>query len=179
MTQGKRRGLILFFVAALLFCIDFFTKGWIDTHMPQLGFSAPFYPYRGIGVFQNILGIDFSINHVSNLGGAWGIFSSHPKILLTFRIVIILSLAVYALFINKIRKRDAPFMLILVGAGANIIDFFRFGAVVDMFHFMLGSYSFPVFNVADMLIFFGVSTLLVQSLIEKRKRKSQNAPQHT
>ncbi|MCB1080337.1 MAG: signal peptidase II, partial [Chlamydiia bacterium] len=48
--------------------------------------------------------------------------------------------------------------------------------VIDMFHFVLWGYSFPVFNVADMMIFFGVATLLIQSLLEKVKTQGSYNP---
>lgn len=95
--------------------------------------------------------------------------SSIPYVLLGARIVIILALAIYTFFLNKVSQRSIPLLFILVGATSNILDFFTYGAVVDLFHFVLWGYSFPVFNVADTLIFFGVASLLVLSLFEKRK----------
>lgn len=169
MKQGKRRAWKFLFYAALLFLLDVVTKYWVETHLLKVDYAYPFYPYGGIGIFQNFLGIDFTINRISNAGGAWGIFSSYPIALLYLRIGIIFSLFIYTIFFNKERKKSIPLMLILLGASANVLDFFIYGSVVDMFHFMLGNYSFPVFNVADMMIFFGVSTLLIQSMMEKFK----------
>jgi len=91
------------------------------------------------------------------------------------RIGIILALAVYTFFINPLKKRTFPFLLIIIGALANIIDVFIYGAVVDMFHFVLWGYSYPVFNVADMLIFFGVAILIMQIISEKLKKDPINA----
>lgn len=162
-----RRVWILLFLAAVFFTIDVASKYWVDQHLMHIRYASPFYPFGGIAVFQDFLGIDFAINKASNTGGAWSLFSSYPKALLVVRIGIILSLATYAVFFNKERKRDLPYMLILTGAAANIADYFIYGSVVDMFHFILWGYSFPIFNVADMLIFFGVSTLIIQELIKK------------
>lgn len=163
----QRRVFRFIFLALLLFICDAFTKHLVLTKLPNMYYSSPFYPYGGVGVFQDFLGIDFCINRVGNRGGAWGLFATYPNILLIFRIGIILGGFVYAAFINKVRKRDLPFLLILTGASCNIFDCFLYGFVVDMFHFILWNYSFPVFNVADMMIFFGVSTLIIQSLMEK------------
>ena len=173
----KRRVWILTLVALCLFALDVFTKYSVQHRLIGMQYVSPFYPYGGIGVFEDFLGIDFCINLVSNKGGAWGIFSAYPMILLSVRIGIILMLAIYTLFVNKLRKRTVPFLIILVGATANIVDYFVYGAVVDMFHFVFWNYSYPVFNVADMLIFFGVATLLVQTLIEKIKRDPNHATQ--
>ncbi|WP_316359185.1 signal peptidase II [Candidatus Neptunichlamydia sp. REUL1] len=173
----KGRVWILTLLALCLFALDVSTKYWVQHHLIGMQHASPFYPYGGIGVFKDFLGIDFCINLVSNKGGAWGIFSSYPMILLSVRIGIILVLAIYTFFVNKLRRRTIPFLMILVGAAANIVDYFVYGAVVDMFHFVFWNYSYPVFNVADMLIFFGVATLLVQTLIEKVKRDPNHAAQ--
>jgi len=173
MRKGRVWGLVLF--SLLLFALDATTKYFTFAHFSGSGYGSFSYPYGGIGVFQDFLGIDFSINCVLNKGGAWGVFSSFPKVLLGVRIGIILALAVYTLFINPLKKRTFPFLLIIIGALANIIDVFIYGAVVDMFHFVFWGYSYPVFNVADMLIFFGVAILIMQIISEKLKKDPINA----
>lgn len=165
-----RKGRVWFFIvlSLSLFALDAFAKYWAQTHLMNLSYAAPFYPYGGIGIFQNVLGIDFSLNLAKNTGGAWGMFSSFPLALVCVRMGIIALLAGYTFFGNKEARRTLPFLLVLIGATANIIDYFAYGAVIDLFHFVLWGYSFPVFNVADMLIFFGVATLLIQSLIYRK-----------
>ncbi|MDN3509162.1 MAG: signal peptidase II [Candidatus Neptunochlamydia sp.] len=158
---------ILVFSAVVFFIIDAASKYWVEEHLIHIQYATPFYPFGGIGVFQNVLGIDFAINKASNTGGAWSLFSTLPKTLLVVRIAIILSLLSYAFFFNRDRKRDLPFMLIITGALANIVDTFVYGSVVDMFHFILWGYSFPIFNVADILIFFGVTIMIFQELLKK------------
>ncbi len=175
--MNKGRVWILLFLAAVFLLIDAASKYWVEQHLIPIHFSSPIYPFGGIGVFQDFLGIDFCINRASNTGGAWSLFSSYPKALLIARIGIILSLFIYTIFFNKERNRDLPFTLILAGAAANIADFFIYGAVVDMFHFILWGYSFPIFNVADMLIFFGVSIILVQELLKKYRSNAAQPSQ--
>ncbi len=143
----------------LLLAFDAALKGWIY-------FSLP--PYSHIGVFQNVLGIDFSIVRTFNTGAAWSVFSSHPHILLSVRILILVCLTLYALFFNKERWRALPFLLILTGAFGNILDFFLYGAVVDMFAFNLWGYNYPVFNIADSLVCIGVVYMVFRSLFTKR-----------
>lgn len=180
MDQGliKRRGITCFlFLGVFLFLIDALIKYVVFKKLSYASYPSLHYPYGGIGVFQNVLGIDFCLNCVTNRGGAWGVFASYPYILLALRLGIIVSLFVYATFVNKVKKRDFPFLLILTGASSNIFDCVIYGAVIDMFHFNLWSYSFPVFNLADMMIFFGVATLLIQTFMEKFKRCSHHETQ--
>lgn len=58
--------------------------------------------------------------------------------------------------------------LVLGGAIGNLIDRTRFGAVVDFLEVYIGSYPWPVFNVADSAISLGVA-LLALSMLLKRK----------
>jgi len=154
-------------------CVDFFVKIYTRHHIPLLeGFS---YPYQGIGVFEDFCGIDFSLNYAMNKGAAWGVFSDRGEYLLVARILIMGALAVY-LFAGKLLKlRKVALTVVLTGALGNVLDFFLYGHVVDMFHFVLWGYSFPVFNVADTLIFCGVITLLLEETFQKRISASKSA----
>ncbi len=151
-----------------LFALDAGTKMWIN-HLfaDRIALGGPTYPYGGIGVFQRVLGIDFCLHRVTNRGGAWGVFASHPYVLLSLRLSIWSGLLAYALFVNRLRSRDFPFLLILVGASGNLCDFFYYGHVIDFLHFDLWGYSFPVFNGADTMIFCGVALYLLQLLWKK------------
>jgi signal peptidase II len=61
-----------------------------------------------------------------------------------------------------------PFTLILAGAVGNAIDRVRFGHVVDFIHFHIqNSFSWPVFNVADILISAGLGLAVLQMILKK------------
>ena len=53
--------------------------------------------------------------------------------------------------------------LIIGGALGNAYDRFAYGAVADFFHFHVGSFSWYVFNLADVAIVAGVGLLLYES----------------
>jgi len=157
------------FIALFLFICDACTKYLVCINLMQRHYLLPLYPYGGMGVFHNFLGIDFCLNHIRNQGGAWGILSSYPVLMFILRLCVIFTLLVYAIFLNKERKRDWPLLLILTGALSNVFDYFVYGAVIDMFHFTLWTYSFPVFNLADIMIFFGVMIWFILSCVKKCK----------
>ena len=115
------------------------------------------YPYGGIGIFRDWLGIEFSINFLTNYGAAWGVLSDFQIYLLGLRIVLIVALAYYVLYMNIQPKWVLPIALILAGAIGNVMDFFTYGYVVDMFHFIFWGYDYPVFNIADSAVFIGVA----------------------
>ena len=62
---------------------------------------------------------------------------------------------------NRFRALAAG--LIIGGALGNITDRLRFGAVADFFHFHIGSYSWYVFNLADVAIVAGAAFLVYDS----------------
>jgi signal peptidase II len=57
--------------------------------------------------------------------------------------------------------------LIIGGAVGNAIDRALYGAVADFFYFHVGSFSWYVFNVADVWIVAGVALLLYEALLGK------------
>ena len=148
--------------------IDILSKMYTYNHITLLSLSSPFYPYGGIAVFKNWFGIDFSINYAMNKGAAWGIFSSFQEYLLYARLLIMGGLLSYLLLVRMSYLKKFALFCVLTGAVGNVIDFFLYGHVVDMFNFSFWGYSFPVFNVADSIIFCGVACLLLQSPLEKR-----------
>lgn len=158
-------------LAFIIFCIDYLSKAYVHSHVLPMNFCSPCFPYGGIGVFHNFQGIDFAITHTTNKGAAWGMFAGFQQWLLYFRIVVICALLGYFLFFNRIKARQIPFVLILAGASGNVIDYFIYGHVVDMFLFRFWGYFYPVFNIADAAIFCGITWLILQSFFVKSSKQ--------
>lgn len=148
---------------------DIGLKAFTHLHLPLMSAMFPCYPYGGIPVFYDWLGIDFSLNHVVNHGAAWGVFGNHAKLLLVFRILMIVAMGLYLGFYNKKSENRFPLALILTGASLNVLDYFVYGHVVDMFLFNFWGYSFPLFNIADASICCGVGFLILYPLFTKNK----------
>ena len=153
-----RRFLLLLTCSAALFLADFFLKSYVHHFLPLMS-SEMFYPYGGIGVFENFAGVDFSIIHVLNKGAAWGMLSSFHQALFYGRLAIIGVLLFYLLFFAQ-RVQQIPLCMIITGALGNVIDHLVYGHVIDMFYFRFFGYSFPVFNIADSAIFCGIVILM-------------------
>lgn len=159
-------------VCLIFLLIDIVSKRYVQTHIPRMSLLHPFYPYGGIAVFKDFLGIGFSINYVQNPGAAWGTFSSYSTYLFAFRVIITLGLLIYLIIKNPSMKKAFGICLILTGAIGNILDHIFYGFVVDMFYFTFGSsHSFPVFNVADSLISIGIVWLLFFTFSSKNEVK--------
>lgn len=154
---------VLFFIGLCLLGMDIGLKRYVFEHLSS----------SGISVFRNWLGIDFSLEYVMNTGAAWGFFSSMQLGLLWGRCAIILALLAYLFFSEFSFSRSLALVSILSGAIGNVLDFFIYGHVVDMFYFRFWGYSFPVFNIADASIFCGVVLLFFAQGITKPKRTSK------
>lgn len=150
-------------IALGVFILDYVAKFLTHHYIPRMDHESLWYPYGGIGVFRNFFGIEFSISHAINFGAAWGLGSSYQQELLILRVGLVIALLIYMLAFNSNRFATIPLILIITGAVANIGDYFIYGHVVDMFHFVLWGYDYPVFNVADISIFLGISALLLLS----------------
>jgi signal peptidase II len=147
----------------VIFLADMLIKFMTHSYLPVMTQEYLWYPYGGIAVFQNFLGIEFSISHSINRGAAWGIFSDYQHALIVVRLILVIGLIAYLLIWNKRTALRFPLVLIIAGALGNIVDYFFYGHVVDMFHFILWGYDFPVFNLADTSIFLGICSLFLLS----------------
>jgi signal peptidase II len=157
-------------IAVLVFGLDFLSKFLTHHYIPLMNSDSLWYPYGGIGVFKNFFGIEFSISHTTNRGAAWGAFANYQQQLLYLRLVLVTGMVMYLLFFNKNQKLQIPFALIIAGALGNICDYFLYGQVVDMFHFVFWGYDYPVFNVADAAIFVGIAWLVILSFFDGKKK---------
>jgi len=151
-----------------IFLLDLFTKFEVQKNIPVLNQELLNYPYGGIGIFKDFLGVEFSIIHVRNWGAAWGILRNFQVYLLIVRIVLIFGVLIYLVRYNTQKSWDIPLSLILAGAMGNVLDYFFYGHVVDMFHLVFWGYEYPVFNVADSAICIGIFWLVLLSWLEKK-----------
>ena len=61
--------------------------------------------------------------------------------------------------------------LILGGAVGNVIDRLRLGHVIDFIYAHWGQHYFPAFNIADSAITVGAGLLLLDALLESRRKE--------
>lgn len=162
-----------FYIGVFVFIADLISKYFTHIYLPLMYPKWLWYPYGGVGVFSNFFGIEFSLSHQINKGAAWGLLADYQVQLLYLRIVLIACLVVYAVFFNENRKKDIPLALIIAGAAGNVIDYFLYGHVIDMLHFVLWGYDFPIFNLADSAIFIGIFLFTVLTALESRPVKNK------
>nr|WP_307774459.1 signal peptidase II [uncultured Cetobacterium sp.] len=118
-----------------------------------------------------VIGEFFHLTYVKNRGIAFGMFQGKLDIISLVTIFVIIGVGVYFF---KNRKTFSVFekvgySFILGGAIGNIIDRLSRGFVVDMIDFR-GIWVF-VFNLADVWINIGVILIIIDSLLENKRKK--------
>ena len=142
--------------------IDQVTKYWVTSSMNL---------YESINVLPF-----FNITYVHNLGAAFSFLADQGGWQRWFFTAIAaIASVVFTVWLAKTPKQQ-PLLAIalacmLSGALGNLIDRVLFGYVIDFLDFYLGSSHWPVFNVADSIIFIGAAFMIIDSFAENKKAK--------
>jgi signal peptidase II len=141
--------LILLFIV-----LDQASKQWILHAIPYQG-SIPLLPV-------------FELAHVYNTGAAFSFLSTaggwQRWFFTGIAVVISIVSAVWLGRVNRSQlKLSLALALVLAGAIGNLIDRLVYGYVIDMLHVFYKSWSYPVFNLADSVIFIGAVLLIWDS----------------
>ena len=116
----------------------------------------------------------FEVVLVWNKGVSYGLFPQQSYagqlIIIFFSLIICVWIAKFIMN-SDIRYRSITLTLILAGAISNIIDRLIYGAVADFFHFEIATYSWYVFNIADIYIVSGL-LILIYAFIYPNIKKS-------
>lgn len=143
-------------IDALLFIaligLDQLTKWLVVATMP-LSSSIPLIP--------NLL----AFTHARNFGASWSLFQNQVPMLIGVTLVALVFMG------NWYRKLKDGFsferlglVLMLAGTLGNFIDRVFLGYVVDFIDMIFFGYDFPIFNVADMALTFGVIALIYHEI---------------
>lgn len=123
-----------------------------------------------IVIIKNFLEFVF----VKNTGAAFGMFNNSTFFLtiVTIFFIIFLIKEIKNNFDNK--KMLVALILIVSGSIGNLIDRIFLKYVVDFISFKLYNYQMPVFNIADMLITFGVCIYIYCLLKEDKNERNKS-----
>lgn len=107
----------------------------------------------------------FDLVMVWNRGVSYGLLTTHvQELLVALSLVIALLLWIWACGVRR-PIAAAALGLVIGGALGNALDRLIRGAVADFFHFHYQSFSWYVFNVADVAIVAGVALLMYESIV--------------
>ncbi len=106
----------------------------------------------------------FWIVHVHNYGAAWGMLSGYGWLLSALAVAALAGIYLYRRTLQlEHTYMQWVFGLLCAGIVGNLADRLRLGYVIDFLDFLLGSYHWPAFNVADSAIFCGVTLYLIHT----------------
>lgn len=158
--------MIYYFISLLVFLIDQVTKYLIATRL-ELGDQFP------------VIGNFFLITSSRNKGAAFGILQNQLWFFIVVTVLVIIGIIWYMQKVKTEGRRLLPIALALVlgGAVGNFVDRLVMGEVVDFLQFNFGSYTFPIFNIADSCIVIGVGLIILDTLLEGRREQANASVQ--
>lgn len=112
---------------------------------------------KSISIIPNF----FSLDYVQNTGGAWSILSGNTVVLIIISLICLFALAYMKPTVKDSKLKSISFTLLYAGIIGNLLDRIVFGYVKDFLSFQIFAYSFPVFNIADILIVMGACLLVI------------------
>jgi len=160
-VMPKSSALAWLWLSAVLIALDQASKWLAVASLPfqeQVEFIPGFWNWH----LTHNTGAAFSF--LANAGG----WQHHFFVGLAALICLVLAVA-----LRRLPREDwrnaFPFALIIAGALGNLVDRLRFGYVVDFVEWYLGSFYWPVFNIADSCIVVGAVLMVWFSLHHKDK----------
>lgn len=156
--------MIYYLIAFIAFLIDQGTKYIIATKMQ-------------VHEQISVIGDFFIINSHRNRGAAFGILENQRWFFIVVTVVVVIAIVWYLQKIKNSTHKLLPVALSLVLGGAigNFLDRALNGEVVDFLMFTFGTYTFPIFNIADSCIVVGVGLIILDSFLDMGRQKKKQA----
>jgi len=151
------------FVSAILVLADQISKAIVVRTMSL---------YESIPIIQDF----FHFTYITNDGMAFGI--DFPFGYFIFSAVSVLLTVFLFFYLWSVKNHSIVIRLglamIIAGAIGNSIDRLLLGEVIDFLDFMIGDFSWYIFNLADSYVTVGMVLILIDSIIlEKKREKAQ------
>ena len=114
-----------------------------------------------LGESVKIIGNFFTLNYANNYGAAWSLFSNQLVFLILVSLVALFFIFRYINTFKANARNNLAFGLLIGGIAGNLLDRVFLGYVRDFLAFKIFNYHFPIFNISDMAIVFGVFLLMI------------------
>ncbi len=138
---------------------------WIGIDQILKVLVANFIPFqKEIEIIPNF----FYLTNVHNEGAAWSILSGNLWLLIGIAIFVLIGIYYFLIKNNHFTKMETfLYSLLIGGIVGNLLDRILYGYVVDYLSFIFGSYYYPIFNFADMMIVVSIVLLVGMSIKEE------------
>jgi signal peptidase II len=161
-SKGGSRAASWLLLSAVIVIADQLSKEYISRHFGEFEFTS-------------VLPI-LEITRMHNVGAAFSFLASASgwQRWLFIGLAVSVSGAIFIWMWRLPRGTHsllaAGLALVLGGALGNLIDRIRLGHVIDFIHFHWDAAYFPAFNVADSAITVGAACLLLDALLDSRRK---------
>ena len=116
----------------------------------------------------NIIDNFFSLTYVLNDGAAFSLFASRTYLLILIALICLFFI-IYELKNNlDDRVLSIGYSLVLAGLLGNFIDRLIDGYIIDYLSFKILGYSYPIFNLADILIVVGIVIVIIKEILKEK-----------
>ncbi|MDD7281587.1 signal peptidase II [Floccifex sp.] len=160
----KKKWILAIVLSLCLIGLDQVSKYWI-TNTISLS--------EKINLIPNLL----YITYCQNTGAAFSMMEGFGKIFFGIITIVALVFIFYMFKDSQDRVSILGYVMVFSGAIGNFIDRMVFNYVRDFIGVYIGSYAFPIFNVADICITVGFAVILIvmvyQEVEEKRRWKKE------
>jgi signal peptidase II len=160
--KSGSRATVWLFLSAFIVIADQLSKEYITRHFGEFE-SMSVLPILDITRMHNV-GAAFSFLATASGWQRW----------LFIGLAVTVSVGIIV-WLHRLRRGTqsllaAGLALVLGGAVGNVIDRIRLGHVIDFIHFHWDRAYFPAFNVADSAITIGAGCLLLDALLDSRRK---------
>lgn len=174
----KYRKSVACIIFLTLLALDIVTKTWIFFYQDELFNNTLTYKKMYIAPFLDIV-------LVWNTGISFGFFNNTIYSNILFMIIASVIIGVFTLLLHQNIKThynnyaNASYeyfglIFIIAGGFGNLIDRFRFGAVLDFISIHYNDVYFPAFNCADSFITIGAVLMLIQIIYDFHASNKQD-----
>ncbi|WP_054958451.1 signal peptidase II [Paenibacillus dakarensis] len=152
-----------YLIALVVFLVDQGSKYLIATRL-ELAEQIP------------VIGDFFLITSSRNRGAAFGILQDQLWFFIVVTLLVVIGIIWYMRKVTAEGHKLLPVALSLVLGGAlgNFIDRIVMGEVVDFLQFNFGTYTFPIFNIADSCIVIGVGLIILDTILDGKREQARS-----
>ena len=160
--ENRGRAASWLLLSAVVVVADQLSKAYITRHFLEFEFTR-------------ILAI-LDITRMHNVGAAFSFLASASGwqrwVFIGLAVMVSIGITIWLIKLPRSVHAllAAGLALVLGGALGNVIDRIRLGYVVDFIHFHWERAYFPAFNVADSAITVGAACLLLDALLDARRK---------
>ena len=118
----------------------------------------------------------FNLTLYHNDGVAWSMLSNQRILIIIITLIAMVVLYKFMYSFKDNTRNNIAFGLLLGGLSGNLLDRLITGSVTDFLDFLIFRYDFPVFNIGDIAIVFGV-LFLIYAIIKGEDTSEDNSKQ--